>query len=72
MTEIPWRAAVSRNVVKRWRKPSGSWRHATYWRKQRMVLNPSPAAQPSSRSAVAGSKLSACHHSVVLAAELGT
>jgi hypothetical protein len=43
-----------------------------YWKKQRMVLNPRSAAQPSSRSIVSGSKVSACHHSVVLHAVLGT
>ena len=52
-------------------KPAGSCCHARLCRNTRMVLNPMPSAQPSSRSMVVGSKVAACHISSWLMAVLG-
>src|ERR1700754_4574328 len=51
--------------------PGASCFQATLCKKTRIVLNPIPAAQPSSRSMVVGSNVAACHISNWLIAVLG-
>src|SRR5688572_10570496 len=53
------------------RKPCGSCSYARSCRNTRIELNPSPLAQPSSRSIVGRSKVSACHISSWLMAVEG-
>src|SRR6516162_2466084 len=64
-------AAMSRNWSTRFLKPSGSACQARSCRNTRNVFMPRSAAQPSSRSMVFGSNVSACHISSWLIAVLG-
>ena len=64
-------AAMVRNWSIRFLKPSGSCCQSRSWRETRIVFMPSPSAQPSSRSILLGSKVSACHISSALIALAG-
>src|SRR5207248_10059463 len=64
-------SAICKNFSMRSRKPFESCCHRRLWRKTRMVFIPIDSAQPSSRSVVAGSNVSACHISSSLIAVLG-
>src|ERR1035438_3760069 len=64
-------AAMVRKVSMRCWKPFGSCSQSRLCRKTRMVFIPMPSAQPSSRSMVTGSKVSACHISSSLIAVEG-
>src|ERR1017187_6083872 len=62
---------MARNCSIRSRKPRLSCCQSRLCRNTRMLVKPSDCAQPSSRSIVAGSNVSACHISSWLIAELG-
>src|ERR1035441_10461902 len=55
----------------RFKKPFESCCHSKFCRTRRTLVNPTPSAQPSSRSIVGGSNKPACHISNWLMAVLG-